>query len=62
MELKDVDDDDFLKEGWLDETDGLYVQSYTESVGNGWTANQVSWIGRRTWAEISCRVNRWADH
>ncbi|MCJ1226074.1 hypothetical protein MMC12_002723 [Toensbergia leucococca] len=41
VELKDVDDDDFLKEGWLDETDGLYVQSYTESVGNGWTANQI---------------------
>ena len=34
------DDNEFLKKGWLDE--GVeHVQSYVESVGNGWTANQV---------------------
>ena len=41
VKLSDVEDDnEFLKKGWLDEGD-KYVQSYVESVGNGWTANQV---------------------
>lgn len=41
MKLSDVEDDnEFLKKGWLDEGNE-HVQSYVESVGNGWTANQV---------------------
>ena len=28
-----------MKEGWLDEPD--YIESYVESQGNGWTANQL---------------------
>lgn len=39
MKLADVDDDEFLKTGWDDQ--GEHVQSYVESVGNEWTANQV---------------------
>ena len=38
--LKDVDDDEFLKTGW-DDMEGEHVQAYVESVGNGWTADQV---------------------
>jgi len=41
LNLADLDDDDeFLRQGWLDEG-GEFVQSYVESVDNGWTANQV---------------------
>lgn len=41
MKLSDVDDDDFLKKGW-DDLEGEHVQSYVESEGGGWTADQVS--------------------
>lgn len=44
MKVKDLDDDDdkqWLSKGW-DDPEGEHVQSYVESVGNGWTANQVS--------------------
>ena len=33
--------DDFLKGGWLVEEGGKMVQSWVESVGGGWTAEQV---------------------
>ena len=33
--------DDWLKKGWEDEN-GEFIQSYVESVDNGWTADQVS--------------------
>ena len=39
-DLPDDDDKEWLSKGWDD--DGEHVQSYVESVGNGWTANQVS--------------------
>ena len=43
MTLNDLkDEDEWLKTGWLDEDGGERVQSYVESVGNGWTAVQVS--------------------
>lgn len=38
--MADVDDDDFLKKGY-DDMKGEHVQAYAESVGNGWTANQI---------------------
>ena len=38
--LDEVADDDWLKTGWLD-PEGLFVQSYVESQGGGWTADQV---------------------
>lgn len=40
VKLADVDDDDFLKDGW-DDLIGDHVQSYVENHDNGWTANQV---------------------
>lgn len=40
VKLADVDDDEFLKNGW-DDLIGEHVQSYVESHDNGWTANQV---------------------
>ncbi|KAA6416016.1 MAG: hypothetical protein FRX48_00735 [Lasallia pustulata] len=41
VKLADVEDDnEFLKKGWLEEGDE-HVQSYVESVGNGWTADQI---------------------
>ncbi|KAI4282840.1 MAG: hypothetical protein L6R38_002641 [Xanthoria sp. 2 TBL-2021] len=40
VKLSDVDDDDFLKKGW-DDLEGEHVQSYVESEGGGWTADQV---------------------
>jgi hypothetical protein len=40
-ELSDADEDEaFLKEGWEDGTD-IFVDSYVESQGNGWTARQI---------------------
>jgi len=33
-------DDEFLKEGWLD-ADGDFIESYTESATDTWTAKQV---------------------
>ena len=33
-------DDDFLSSGWVDEGP-QQIQAYVESVGDGWTANQV---------------------
>ncbi len=43
MKLADVDDDEFLKTGW-DDMEGKHIQSYVESNGNGWTADQVGWF------------------
>ncbi|CAF9910583.1 hypothetical protein IMSHALPRED_009244 [Imshaugia aleurites] len=40
IKLKDVDDDDFLKTGY-DDMEGEHVQALAESIGNGWTADQV---------------------
>jgi len=40
--LEDVDDDDFLKKGWMS-ADGDFIQSYVESNDAEWTANQVSY-------------------
>lgn len=40
VKLGDVDDDEFLKTGW-DDLEGEHVQSYVESDGGGWTADQV---------------------
>ena len=43
MKLADLEDDDdkeWLSKGW-DDAEGEHVQSYVESVGGGWTANQV---------------------
>ncbi|KAI4123000.1 MAG: hypothetical protein LQ338_005508 [Usnochroma carphineum] len=40
VRLGDVDDDDFLKTGY-DDMKGEHVQSYVESKGGGWTADQV---------------------
>jgi len=40
VKLADVDDDEFLKNGW-DDLIGEHVQSYVESHDNGWTANQI---------------------
>ncbi|KAF5025309.1 hypothetical protein F66182_2642 [Fusarium sp. NRRL 66182] len=34
-------EDAFLKEGWLAESDVKFIQSYVESVDNGWIANQI---------------------
>ena len=36
------DEDEWLRQGWLDEDGGIRVQAYVESVGGGWTAMQVS--------------------
>lgn len=41
VKLADVDDDKFLKEGF-DDMEGEHVQSWVESKGGGWTADQVS--------------------
>ncbi|KAL8704770.1 MAG: hypothetical protein Q9201_002080 [Fulgogasparrea decipioides] len=41
VKLSNVDDDDFLKKGY-DDMEGEHVQSYVESKGGGWTADQVS--------------------
>lgn len=41
MKLAGVDDDDFLKKGY-DDLEGEHVQSWVESKGGGWTADQVS--------------------
>jgi hypothetical protein len=39
-DLKDADEDEkFLKADWLDEPD--HVESYVESVDNGWVARQI---------------------
>ena len=35
-----MQDNEWLKKGWL-EPEGEFVQSYVESVGGGWTADQV---------------------
>ena len=43
VKLVDVDDDEFLKTGW-DDMEGDHIQSYVESNGNGWTADQVGEI------------------
>ncbi len=43
MKLADVDNDEFLKTGW-DDMEGKHIQSYVESNGNGWTADQVGWF------------------
>ena len=46
VKVKDLDDDDdkeWLSTGW-DDPEGEHVQSYVESVGGGWTANQVSLV------------------
>ena len=40
MKLADVDDDDFLKTSWLD-PEGEHIQAIAESIGNGWTADQI---------------------
>ena len=43
MSLDDLkDEDEWLRTGWLDEDGGMRVQSWVESVGNEWTAMQVS--------------------
>ena len=42
-DLEDDDDKEWLSTGW-DDPEGEHVQSYVESVGNGWTANQVSFL------------------
>ncbi|KAF4453396.1 hypothetical protein F53441_3928 [Fusarium austroafricanum] len=34
-------EDDFLKQGWLVEGDGQFVESIAESVDNGWVATQI---------------------
>jgi hypothetical protein len=39
-ELKDDEDDAFLKQGWSAE-DSLLLDGFVESQGNGWTARQV---------------------
>ena len=36
------DEDEWLRQGWLDEDGGVRVQAYVESAGGGWTAMQVS--------------------
>ncbi|CAF9933273.1 MAG: hypothetical protein HETSPECPRED_008583 [Heterodermia speciosa] len=41
-DLEDDDDKKWLSHGWDDGGEGEHVQSYVESVGGGWTANQVS--------------------
>lgn len=43
VKLADVDNDEFLKTGW-DDMEGKHIQSYVESNGNGWTADQVGWF------------------
>ena len=43
VKLDDVDDDEWLKTGW-DDLEGEHVQSYVESIGGGWTADQVSGV------------------
>ena len=40
VKLEDIDEDDFLKTGF-DDMEGEHVQALAESVGNGWTADQV---------------------
>lgn len=40
IKLKDIDEDDFLKTGY-DDMEGEHVQALAESIGNGWTADQV---------------------
>lgn len=41
IKIADVEDK-FLKTGWSQETeDGEAIQSYTASINNGWTADQV---------------------
>lgn len=47
---------EFLGEGWLDEG-GEFIQSLVESVGNGWTANQI-W----GFEEIREGERRWVRH
>ena len=42
--LEDVDDDKWLKEGWMAESGEKWIQSWAESVGGGWTADQVSFL------------------
>ncbi|MCJ1481023.1 hypothetical protein MMC06_001179 [Schaereria dolodes] len=37
---RDKEGDDWLSRGWED-ADGEFVQAYVESVGGGWTADQV---------------------
>lgn len=39
--LKEVDDHEFLKEGY-DDLEGEHVQGYVESKSGGWTVDQVS--------------------
>ncbi|KAH7257320.1 hypothetical protein BKA59DRAFT_103657 [Fusarium tricinctum] len=34
-------EDDFLKQGWLVEGEGKFVQSIAESLDNGWVATQI---------------------
>ena len=42
MKLAELEEE-FLREGWLVEGESEeFIQSYVESVGNGWTADQVS--------------------
>ena len=40
VKLAEVDDDDFLKTGY-DDVEGEHVQALAESIGGGWTADQV---------------------
>ncbi|KAI4203207.1 MAG: hypothetical protein LQ350_002083 [Teloschistes chrysophthalmus] len=40
--LKEVDDHEFLKEGY-DDLEGEHVQGYVESKSGGWTVDQLVW-------------------
>jgi hypothetical protein len=40
VELADVDDDDFLQNGW-DDLHGRHVQTWIESVSDKWSVNEV---------------------
>ena len=49
--MKDLDNDDdkeWLSKGW-DDPEGEHVQSYVESEGGGWTANQVGLDNGALW-------------
>lgn len=54
---------EFLRTGWLDEGRGVVVQSWVESVGGGWTAEQVCYVcfGFLFWLWFVCRRERWVE-